>query len=128
MKTTSADNWFSKFIRLRDADENGFIRCISCGRVVFWKDADCGHFIKRQHMALRFNEQNCAAQDKRCNCFEQGNDIGFAEGLDKRYGPGTADKLRAMKNNTLHLSKFELSVIADHYRDEVMKLRKEKGL
>ena len=128
MKRTPADKWFSMFIRLRDADENGYIRCISCGRVVFWKDADCGHFVKRQHMALRFNELSANGQCKKCNCFEQGNDIGFAAGIDQKYGPGTADKLRAMQHNTLHLGKFELKIIADLYQDEATKLRKEKGL
>jgi hypothetical protein len=116
MKRTPADDWFSKYIRIRDADNNGYIRCISCGKIVHWKNADAGHFIKRQHIALRFNEQNVNAQCKLCNCFEQGNDIGYAKGLDKKYGPGTADKLRAMKNGTLHLGKFELKVIADHYK------------
>jgi hypothetical protein len=33
-----------------------------------------------------------------------------------------------MKNGTLHLGKFELKVIADHYRDRFNELKKEKGL
>lgn len=125
MKSSPADNWFSKFIRMRDADENGYIRCIACCRIVFWKNADCGHFAKRQHKALRFNEQNCNAQCKPCNWAEQGNDIEYAKGLDKKYGPGTADKLRAMQKGTLHLGKFELKVIADHYRNRFNELKKK---
>lgn len=34
------DRIFSEYIRLRDADNNGYIRCISCGKIVFWKDTD----------------------------------------------------------------------------------------
>jgi hypothetical protein len=79
-------------------------------------------------MALRFNEQNCNAQCKKCNAFEQGNDIGYAAGIDKKYGAGTADKLRAMKNNTLHLGRFELKIIADHYKTLFLELKEQKGL
>lgn len=123
-----ADTWFSLYIRLRDADKDGIIRCISCGAPVFWKKADAGHFIKRQHKALRFNEKNVNGQCKKCNWLEQGNDIGYAKGLDKKYGPGTADQLRAIKNNTMHLGKFEITVIAEEYRNKFNQLKKERGL
>lgn len=128
MKRTPADKWFSMFIRARDADEDGYVRCISCGRVVHWKNADCGHFVKRQHKALRFNEQNCQVQDRNCNWALQGNDIEFAKGIDRKYGKGTADKLRAMQHNTLHLGKFEEKQIAEYYKAKYLELAKEKNL
>jgi len=128
MSLQSADSWFSKFIRLRDADANGIIRCISCGQPHHWKDADCGHFVKRQYKALRFNEQNANAQCRSCNWLKQGNDIAYAAGIDTKYGRGTADKLRALKNGTFHLGKFEIKVISDHYREKFMELKKQKGL
>jgi hypothetical protein len=65
---------------------------------------------------------------RNCNWLLQGNDIEFAKGLDRKYGTGTADKLRALQNSTLHLGKFELKVIADHYRMKFNELNKEKGL
>jgi len=128
MNFKSADTWFSKFIRIRDAESKGYMRCISCGTFHYWTDFDCGHFVKRQHKALRFNEQNCQAQCRNCNWLLQGNDIEFAKGLDWKYGEGTVDKLRALQNSTLHLGKFELKVIADHYRTKFNELKKEKGL
>jgi len=128
MSLKSVDTWFSKYIRLRDSDKDGFIWCISCGNPKHWTKADCGHFVKRQHKALRFNEMNGNAQCRTCNWLLQGNDIEFANGLDRKYGAGTADKLRALQNSTLHLGKFELKVIADHYRMKFNELKKEKGL
>jgi len=124
----TADSNFSKFIRLRDADENGMIHCISCGRLVFWKNADAGHFIKRQHKALRFNEQNTNGQCKKCNCFEQGNDTMYAVGLVKKYGKNIINELYTAKNETIHLGEFELKVIAEHYKEKFELLRKQKGL
>ena len=96
--------------------------------MVHWIKADNGHFIKRQHKSLRFNETNCNAQCKECNWLEQGNDIGYARGLEKKYGAGTIDKLQALAKTTLHMGKFELKAIADHYKEKFEQLKKEKGL
>lgn len=60
------DRWFSLYIRLRDSDANGFGRCISCGKLVHYKEADCGHFINRQHMNTRYDERNCNLQCRSC--------------------------------------------------------------
>ena len=70
-----ADNAFSLFIRTRDSQEhNGlYFKCISCGRTLPIEQADCGHFINRQHMSLRFSELNCNAQCRHCNRFMEGN-------------------------------------------------------
>jgi len=122
-----ADKWFSKFIRLRDANEEGIIRCISCRKPVHWKKCDAGHFMKRQHMAVRFDEKNVNAQCKYCNNFEQGNDINYAIGLEKKYGPGIIEKLELAKRNTLHLGDFELKIIAEHYREKFNELMEENG-
>ena len=39
--------WFSIYIRLRDSDENGYGKCFTCGKIIFWKKGDCGHGIGR---------------------------------------------------------------------------------
>ena len=69
------DRVFSMYIRLRDSKEFGFkyFRCISCGRVLPFEQADCGHYISRTNMALRFSEDNCSAQCRSCNRFKDGN-------------------------------------------------------
>ena len=128
MSLKTADKWFSKFIRARDADENGIIRCISCGQPVHWTKADAGHFIKRQHKSLRFDEKNVNSQCKKCNWLLQGNDINYAIGLEKKYGPGIIEELELAKRNTLHLGQFELNLIAEHYKQKFNELKKEKGL
>ena len=128
MSLKKADSWFSKYIRIRDADENGYVACIACGRIKHWTKVDCGHFIKRQFMSTRFNEKNCNGECKYCNNFLQGNDINYAIGLEKKYGPGIIEELELAKRNTLHLGQFELKLIAEHYRGKFNELSKEKGL
>lgn len=128
MSLSSADSWFSKFIRLRDADEDGVIRCISCGKPVHWKQADAGHFIKRQHKATRFNEKNVNAQCKECNWLKQGNDLHYAKGLEEKYGEGIVEELEILGKCTHHLGKFELKCIAEHYKEKFNELLHERSL
>ena len=56
------DKEFSLFIRLRDAMPNGYFRCISCGQIKPFGQADCGHYFSRTHLATRFDENNCHAE------------------------------------------------------------------
>lgn len=98
------DRIFSQYIRLRDADNKGYIRCISCGKIVFWKDADNGHFINRKHMSLRFSETNCNAQCRACNRFSEGNMTGYNLGMIKKYGQQTINLLILAKNQINKIS------------------------
>lgn len=62
------DRVFSIYIRLRDSKEFGFraARCISCGEVKPFDMFDCGHFVSRNAMAIRWDEDNCHAECSHC--------------------------------------------------------------
>ncbi len=127
MKRSPADDAFSLFIRLRDSDENGFCTCCSCGKILYYKDLDCGHFVNRQHKSLRFSEINCNAQCKYCNG-DEGNSVGYSRFLIAKYGADILDKLEIEKKKTLHLTAFDEAEIAKFYRAKVRELKKQKGL
>lgn len=109
------DREFSIFIRLRDS-QNGVGRCISCGKVVHWKQADCGHFVNRKHLSLRFSEKNCNLQCRACNRFDEGNPVGYARGLIEKYGDGILEELEIAKRQTVKFSKAEIELMIKHYR------------
>ena len=92
----SLDRIFSKYIRLRDSDRNGICRCITCNRPFHWKDGDAGHFLTREKMATRWNEQNVHAQCIQCNRFKAGNQHEHGQRIDRLYGKGTAERLKAI--------------------------------
>lgn len=114
-----ADEAFSKFIRWRDSQPYGgaAFKCISCGRVLPIQQADCGHYINRQHMATRFSELNCNAQCRKCNRFDEGNASGYRKGLIEKIGEDKVEMLEAMKHTSHKLSVFDLEAISKHYRD-----------
>jgi len=73
--------------------------CIDqCGKYARdWQDFDAGHFMAAgpSGFDLLFDPVNVNGQLKGCNnpTFSPNAGHGYARGLDKRYGPGTADAL-----------------------------------
>lgn len=128
MKLDALDRAFSKYIRLRDSDENGLCRCISCGKIHRWDDIDNGHFINRRHMGTRFDEKNCNAQCRHCNSFDEGNAAGYAAGLIAKYGNGIIEELLVKTAFGRNYAQFEIDELAKYYRDEAKKLLKTKSL
>lgn len=120
------DRIFSQYIRLRDMMMPGRVfRCISCGTVMSIRQADCGHYINRQHMATRYSEVNCNAQCRHCNRFDEGNMSGYRAGLVKKYGETKVIMLEAQKNEVRKYSDFEYQALIAHYQKEVKRMLDE---
>ena len=122
------DRVFSKFIRLRDCMPNGYFRCISCGKIKPLNQADCGHYINRQHMSTRFDEHNCNAQCRECNRFDEGNIQGYRRGLIQKYGEQRVLLLELKKSDIKQYSDFEYDALIKHYDKEIKILEHEKGI
>lgn len=119
---------FSEYIRRRDADENGYIRCISCGKVVHWKQSDCGHYINRKHNSTRYDEHNCNAQCRTCNRFDEGNIQGYRRGLIKKIGLKATDMLEVKKHNICKMGAFEMEALTKVYKAKLKAIRTEKKI
>ena len=122
------DTIFSEFIRLRDSDETGYCRCVTCGRVFYWKEIDAGHMVQRDRMATRFNEQNVNAQCYHCNRFCSGKQFEHGQKIDENYGKGTAQTLVDMSKAYCKLDSTWLQYFIAHYRAKVKKMKREKNL
>ena len=123
------DKWFSLFIRLRDATDEGMVQCFTCGCVKHYKSGmQCGHFQSRSHLATRFCEVNCQPQCVGCNMFKQGEQYKFALALDAKYGEGTAEELQYKARQTIKLSRIDYEEKITYYKSAVEKLKKEKGI
>lgn len=111
------DRVFSIYIRKRDADNNGYVKCITCNKYAHWKDVDCGHFISRSQYGVRWDEKNCSAQCKFCNAFRGGEQHLFGKEIDRRWGDGTADNLQVKRRFEKRLDRFELEILINFYKD-----------
>lgn len=121
------DRVFSQYIRLRDMLPGNVFQCISCGRIKPISQADCGHYINRQHMATRFSEVNCNAQCRSCNRFDEGNMSGYRAGLVCKYGETKVVLLESMKNDVRKYSEFEYEALIKFYQGEIKKILKAKN-
>lgn len=119
---------FSEYIRQRDADENGYCRCFTCGLIRPWKQMDCGHGIPRQHKATKYHEHNNHAQCKKCNGFEGGKRERYKEEVDRRYGAGTWDRLEVLSRGTCKRGQFEIDVMTSYYRNLTKKLYVDRNI
>ena len=122
---TTLDSVFSEYIRRRDADKDGFVRCISCGRRIRWEEADCGHFVPRANIALRFDEQNCNAQCRTCNRFKDGNSVGYARGIVSRYGAAALSRLRTDRWRTAKLTRADIAEKIRYYKNRIHEITQQ---
>lgn len=95
--TKKLDKLFSLYIRQRDADEDGYLKCCTCDNRTDWKEMDCGHFIPRGHHSLRWDERNAHGQCHKCNRYRAGEQYLMAQYIDNKYGKGTADLLNELR-------------------------------
>jgi 5-methylcytosine-specific restriction endonuclease McrA len=122
------DDIFSEFIRLRDSDSNGICKCITCGSFDHWRSVDAGHFITRENMGTRWEEENVHAQCQGCNRFKSGKQYEHGLAVDKRHGAGTASKLLVKSKGVCNWQDFEIEAMAKYYRDQVKELKEQKGM
>ena len=122
------DKWFSLYIRLRDATNEGMVQCWTSGRVYHYRNIHAGHFISRRHLATRWCEINVQPQSAADNLFGQGEQYKFGLNLDAKYGEGTSEELQYKARQTVKLSRIDYEEKISYYKDLVDKLKKEKGI
>jgi len=116
-------DWVSKYIRLRDSDENGWCKCCTCDAVKNWKEMQAGHFISRRHNETAWDEKNIDAQCVSCNGYNHGEQYQHSVYIDKKYGEGTAANLKIKSKITKkNPTDEELDDIKKHYKELISKL------
>lgn len=123
-KTTSQlkkelDKWFSLYIRHKYADEQGQVRCYTCGATKAIKEIQNGHFVSRSALSLRYDERNCRAQCKGCNIFGKGRVATFGFKLEQEQKGIVAELYRKAQEIT---KDYPYQEMIDHYKKRVDEL------
>jgi len=111
---------FSRYIRLRDSDDNGIATCVTCNKKAHWSDMDAGHGISGRNNSVLFHEDLCAAQCKACNIFKKGNYEVYALKLIEKHGLVEYRRFLSLKNAVLKLSEYDLQVIYQLYKEKAL--------
>ena len=74
------DILFSQFVRVSNADKNGYCTCVTCGKKGHWKDGSiqAGHFMSRKHYSTRWDIRNVKPQCVGCNMFKSGEQYKYS--------------------------------------------------
>lgn len=107
-----ADKVFSEYIRRRD---NG--KCYTCKKQDDWKRMQCGHFIPRQYLSVRYDEVNCHCQCYACNMLYNGQPGAYATRLDRDYGRGTVEMLEKARQEVV--PNFDYQYVIDVYKEKL---------
>lgn len=81
-----------QYVKLAEAvvDEEevpaGYCRCISCGKVKYWKEMDGGHFISRRERSIDTDLRNLHPQCRYCNRYKSGDWPMYRHNLIKKIG------------------------------------------
>ena len=122
------DTVFSEFVRLRDCDKNGVCKCITCGAFDHWRSVDAGHFVTRENMGTRWEEENVNAQCQQCNRFKSGKQYEHGLAIDRKFGAGTASKLVVKGKGVCNWMDSEIETMISYYKREAKALREQKGM
>lgn len=120
------DRVFSLYIRLRDTMPGGYFRCISCGQIKPFEQADCGHYFSRTHLATRFDERNCHAECRSCNRFKADHLEGYRVNLIKKIGEKQFELLKWKSAQTCKMSDFEYRELIKYYQALTNKLKEKR--
>ena len=115
------DAAFSRFIRLKAVNLDGFVECYTCGRSYEVKKIQNGHFMSRARYATRWHEDNCRPQCYGCNVMQQGRQYDFGLNLD-REREGLADEMHQLSLTTVKFATWELEEKLAYYREKVKEL------
>jgi len=107
------DKLFSLFIRRRDALPNGMGRCFTCNR---YSLLEAGHFIRRQHVATRWDERNVHGQCAYCNRWQHGAQAEYYVELVKKYGQATVDELMQLKRTPTRFNRDDYEKMLERFR------------
>jgi len=108
LKNPAKTAWdlMSKFVRLKNADWRGNVKCFTCSAIKNWKEMQAGHYIHRD--SLNFDEIGVQPQCEQCNKWKHGNSGRFAYEIIHHYGTEELERLESLRHKERKFSTKEL--------------------
>jgi len=112
------DSLNSKAVRLRAMQSDGRVQCYTCDHRGDIKTMQAGHWIPRQHKAVRWEEWNVKAQCYACNMFYGGRPQEFRDRLIAEYGVKKVEAYALRRHETKQWTADELrDLIAERHAE-----------
>lgn len=118
------DKVFSLYIRQLDANDEGYVSCITCKKVIHWQESDASHYISRQHLSTRWDEMNVWPCCRACNRFHGGQLDEFALFLTQQFGSDVLEQLNKKKHTPVKITKEDYLDLIEKYENDLIKVQK----
>lgn len=116
------DRVVSRYVRLADANKEGVCTCFTCGAQKHFSKMQCGHFISRSHLGLRWELLNLKNQCSNCNVSLNGNLSEYEKNLNK----GTVEYLREAAHQVYKPTISELKELLASFQEKLRLVEKSK--
>lgn len=113
---------FSLFIRLRDADEFGMVKCCTCPARKHYKEMDAGHYITRAKASTFLDEGNCHGQCSGCNRWQGGKFFEHMQFIVRTKGQAELDRIHAKAGQMTKPTANDYLFWAKCYDEKVAKI------
>ena len=111
----------SEYVRRKDANSDGLVECVTCGKWSHWKDTHAGHFLpKKKGSAVYFDLRNIHPQCPHCNVWQHGNIHAYYDYMMEWYGQEIIDELKQLARKPLKITRVQYDDMI-----EVMKVKLE---
>jgi hypothetical protein len=123
-------DYFSELIRLYYADQNGYVRCYTCGAVGRWKGDrfQAGHFKAGRGNAVLFDRRQVRVQCAKCNLFLGGEQYKFGKRLEAELGEEAVKQIEQDATKPVKYTDQDYKRMIAEFKSEIKKLKSEKGL
>ncbi len=112
-----------KLVRLKAADANGYVSCVTCGVRKHWKEADGAHYISRTHQGTKIVEENIHPSCKRCNMLD---DIfvreAYTEYMIDMYGQEFVDELKILARTPIKHDRGEMEDLKKQHAKQIKEM------
>ncbi len=118
----------SKYVRLREADEYGYNRCVTCGTKKPHQELHAGHFVPQaQGNAARWDLRNIHPQCFRCNINLGGNGAEYGPYIRDRYGDKGYESIRKLAGITRVMRRADYEEIIDDMATRLARIALNPG-
>lgn len=120
----------SRYVRTRDANSDGIIKCYTCDKEITIAKAQCAHYVSRKMLITRFDaKNNLRSCCEGCNCYLDGNLKVFKQRLEEEH-KGITEYLEEISREVWKPSNDELQQMLIDFRNKLriveQKLKQKK--
>ncbi len=116
----------SIYIRLRNVNEHGFVKCYTCNTTKHYKEMQAGHLVDGRTGGILFDERGIRPQCYGCNVCHGGRPLIFLIELEKEIGKERAyalrDELMQKKNKPTSLTLIDLQEWVSYFESKLTDL------